>query len=103
MKIFQTSWVKPTPYAHQPKNKAAKTTHRQILKFVGPQTKLRTDRKLPVLYYISYVYVFPHTKYEKAEKYCRQKQCLNFSFQRQNNFSFLSANCCGYTDPAASF
>ena len=28
--IFQTSWVKPTPYACQPKNKAAKTLQLQI-------------------------------------------------------------------------
>jgi hypothetical protein len=25
--IFQTSWVKPAPYPHQPKNKASKTPH----------------------------------------------------------------------------
>jgi hypothetical protein len=29
----------------------------------GPQMKLRTDRKLPVLYYILYGYVFPHTNH----------------------------------------
>jgi hypothetical protein len=33
----------------------------------GPQTKLRTDRKLPVLYYISYGYVFPHTNHHSKK------------------------------------
>jgi hypothetical protein len=51
--IFQTSWVKPAPYACQPKNKAAKTPHAEFADSAGPQTKLRTGRKLPVLYYIS--------------------------------------------------
>ena len=101
---FSNFLGKTRPPMHvNPKIKLRKRRAPKMRFGAGPQTKLRTDRKLPVLYYISYVYVFPHTKYEKAEKYCRQKQCLNFSFQRQNNFSFLSANCCGYTDHAASF
>ena len=32
-----------------------------------PQTKLRTDRKLPVLYYISYGYVFTHTNHHSKK------------------------------------
>ena len=61
--IFQTSWVKLAPYAYQPKNKASKTPRAELANSAGPQTKLRTDRKLPVLYYISYGYVFPHTNH----------------------------------------
>ena len=65
--IFQTSWVKPAPYACQPKNQAAKTPRAKNRFFAGPQTKSRTDRKLPVLYYISYGYVFPHTNHHSKK------------------------------------
>ena len=34
---------------------------------VRVQTKLRTDCKLPVLYYVLYKYVFPHTDHHPDE------------------------------------
>jgi hypothetical protein len=64
---FQTSWVSPTPYACQPKNKDAKTPRVNFSNLAGPQTKLRTGRKLPVLYYISYGYIFPHTNHHRKK------------------------------------
>jgi hypothetical protein len=33
----------------------------------GPQTKLRTSRKLLVLHYISYMYVFPYTNHHSKK------------------------------------
>ena len=50
----------------------------------GPQTKLRTDRKLPVLYYISYGYVFTHTNHHSKKSAWAvgvegQKLLLNFN------------------------
>jgi hypothetical protein len=35
--------------------------------WAGPLTKLRTGRKLAVLYYISYGYVFPHTNHHSKK------------------------------------
>jgi hypothetical protein len=44
---------------------------RRMQKFCArPQTKLRTGRELPVLYYISYGYIFPHTNHH-SEKSAR--------------------------------
>ena len=64
---MRDDWVQPAPHACQPKNTAAKTPLRRPWVSARPQTKLRTDRKLPVLYYISYGYVFPHTNHHSKK------------------------------------
>jgi hypothetical protein len=50
-----------------PKIKLRKRRYAEFAESARPQTKLRTDRKLPVLYYISYGYVFPHTNHHSKK------------------------------------
>jgi hypothetical protein len=64
---FSNFLGKTRPYACQPKNTAAKTPRAKNRFFAGPQTKLGTDRKSPVLYYISHGYVFPDTNHHSKK------------------------------------
>ena len=65
---FSNFLGKTRPPMHvNPKIKLRKRRCAQNAFWAGPQTKLRTDRKLPVLYYISYGYVFPHTNHHSKK------------------------------------
>ena len=52
--IFHTSWVKPSPDAYQPKNTAAKTPLRGILKFraAADEVENRPQVTSAVLYFV---------------------------------------------------
>ena len=65
---FSNFLGKTRPPMHvNPKIKLRKRRAPKMRFGAGPQTKLRTDRKLPVLYYISYGYVFPHTNHHSKK------------------------------------
>ena len=52
--IFQTSWVKPAPYACQPKNTAAKTPLRRFFEFgaAADEVENRSQVTSVVLYFV---------------------------------------------------
>jgi hypothetical protein len=67
MEIFKLPGYNPPPMHVNPKIQLRKRRTAEFELSAGPQTKLRTDRKLPVLYYISYGYVFPHTNHHSKK------------------------------------
>ena len=67
MEFFKLPGYNPPPMHVNPKIQLRKRRCAQNAFCAGPQTKLRTDRKLPVLYYISYGYIFPHTNHHSKK------------------------------------